>query len=288
MPVFPTGYRGSTTLNMNVTGYDQLVTRIEYQMGAPLVNIEVSRPQVYSFIDQAIEFYTKYAGQTEEYLVFDSRIYRASGIKIDDMLSLSYEFNSMTTMEGSAVSASYDYDLMNYRKVVDVFSVEPGESTGINTLFTLEQAFAQQTYFSYMLGNAGFDLITWHILKSWLETREKVLAQKIYYRFDPRTQVLKLIPPPNENSGYYGVMGCWVERPIRDIILERWVFFYALALTKIAVAHVRGKYGGATLFGGGSPNPSELMSQGQAEKEKLENELYQMYGEAYPPSFFLG
>ncbi len=286
MSVLPAGHQGSTTLNINVTSYDQLVDRIELQLGAPLINIEVHKNQVYSFIDQSIEFYSKYAGYTEEYLIFQSSLYDMnSGIQMDVLFSKTPE---MWHPDNISISAGYDMDLADTRKVVDVFSVEPGESTGINTLFTLEQAFAQQTYFSYMLGNAGFDLVTWHVLKGWLKDRERILAQKIHFRFDPYTQILRLIPPPNAMSGYIGVVGCYVELPIRTLIKQRWVHQYALALTKIAVARTRGKYGSVILMGGGAPSFSELLSEGLAEKEKLENELYQMAGEAKPIDFFRG
>ena len=50
----------------------------------------------------------------------------------------------------------YDYDVMDYRKVMSVTDFEEGSNTGINTLFTLEQTLAQQTYFSYAMGNYGF------------------------------------------------------------------------------------------------------------------------------------
>ena len=63
---------------------------------------------------------------------------------------------------------------------------EEGSTTGINTLFTIEQTLAQQTYFSYAMGNYGFDLISWYTLKNWLETREKLLAQQRSYTFDPQ------------------------------------------------------------------------------------------------------
>mgnify|MGYP003590750112 CR=1 FL=1 len=286
MAVLPAGHQGSTTLNINVTSYDQLVTRTELQLGYPLINVEIHRDQIYSFIDQAIEFYSKYAGYTEEYLVFQSSLYDMnSGIKLDDLFSRTGE---MWHADNISVSAGYDMDLADWRKVVDVFSVEPGESTGINTLFTLEQAFAQQTYFSYMLGNAGFDLITWHILKGWLKDRERILGQRIHFRFDPYTQILRLIPPPNAMSGYLGIIGCYVELPIRTLIRQRWVHQYTLALTKIAVGRVRGKYGSAILMGGGTPSFAELLQEGLAEKEKLETELYSMAGEAKVIDFFRG
>ena len=40
---------------------------------------------------------------------------------------------------------TFDYDVMEYRKVIDVTNFEEGSTTGINTLFTLEQTLAQQT-----------------------------------------------------------------------------------------------------------------------------------------------
>ena len=284
MSVLPAGHQGSTTFNINVTSYDQLVDRVELQLGAPLINIEVHKEQVYSFIDQAIEFYSKYAGYTEEYLIFQSSLYDMnSGIKLDDLFCKTGE---MWHADNISVSAGYDMDLADYRKVVDVFAVEPGESTGINTLFTLEQAFAQQTYFSYMLGNAGFDLTTWHILKGWLKDREKVLAQKIHFRFDPYTQIMRLIPPPNAMSGYLGIVGCYIEWPIRTLIRQRWVHQYTLALTKIAVARTRGKYGSVIMMGGASPSYTELLQEGLAEKEKLETELMSSAGEAKPIDFY--
>ena len=70
----------------------------------------------------------------------------------------------------------YDYDMMSYRKVIDCFSFDQGESTGINTLFTLEQAMAQQIYSSYMIGNFGFDLVSWEVLKGFVETRNKKIV----------------------------------------------------------------------------------------------------------------
>jgi hypothetical protein len=154
---------------------------------------------------------------------------------------------------------------------------------------------AQQTYFSYAMGNYGFDLVSWYVLKDWMEMREKLLATKRSYTFDDRTQMLRMYPQPRSGGSsaarFYGVVSCYIERPIRDIIKEHWVYQYSLALTKIAVANIRGKYGSVTLFGGGSLNSSDLMTQGLSEKEKLETALYESapgLGDAEPPMFFVG
>ena len=278
---------GSTNLNSKIQTYSQLITRIKYQLGYPFVNVELcDDTQIVDFIDQSIEWYTKYAGYTEEFLVFSSTMYKEPGLKIDTLFTIT---PNMRTAFANGLSASYDYDLQDYRKVIGVFSFDPGESTGINTLFTLEQAMAQQTYFSYMLGNAGFDLVTWEVLKEWLDLREKVLAQKHFVDFDQYNQTLRLIPAPNQNSAYYGCVGAWVEKPVVQLLSEQWVQKYALALAKISVGNVRGKYQGMQMFGGGTINYNDLLSQGLKEKDALEAGLQEgSWYDTAPPRFFIG
>ena len=179
---------------------------------------------------------------------------------------------------------------MDYRKVVEVVDFEEGSTTGINTLFTLEQTLAQQTYFSYALGNYGFDLVSWYTLKEWIDTREKLLATKRDIKFDPRTQYLQMYPQPGK-SIFYGVISCYLERPIRDVIKEQWVYEYALALTMITIGRVRGKFGNVALLGGGSLN-YEMLEEGLTRKAELEEKLFQGaspgFGDADPPMFFVG
>lgn len=287
MSVLPPGYKGGTTLNSSVTSYEELSLRIQRQLGAPLINLEVSDEQIYDFITDSIEYFTKWAGYTEEYLVFDSRLYvRGVGIKVSDLVNKTPELTNGTGVSG--LSAAYDYDMSSFRKVVDCFSFDKGEDTGINTLFTLEQAMAQQIYSSYMIGNFGFDLVSWEILKSFIDTRNKMLAMTPEFNFDPRTQILRILPEPISTQTYLGVVGCYIERPIKDVIRERWVQKYALALTKIAIARTREKFNGTNLFGGGSVNSSTLLAEGIGEKEKLEQELMNSYQDTWPAMFFIG
>lgn len=184
----------------------------------------------------------------------------------------------------------FDYDAMEYRKVIAVTDFQEGASTGINTLFTIEQTLAQQTYFSYAMGNYGFDLVSWYTVKQWLDTREKLLATKRSYEFDERTQMLRIYPEPSNSVRFYGVLYCYVERPIRDLLKEMWVYHYALALTKINVGNVRGKFSNINLFGG-QVFTNELGAQGLTEKKDLETQLFTnaaAYGDSDPAVFFLG
>lgn len=184
----------------------------------------------------------------------------------------------------------FDYDVMDYRKVVAVTNFEEGSTTGVNTLFTIEQTLAQQTYFSYAMGNYGFDLISWYTVKNWLETREKVLALKRSYEFNDRTQYLRIYPEPTDSVRFYGVLDCYIEKPIRDLIKEQWVYQYALALTKIGVGYVRGKFSGVNIFGG-QAWAADIKADGITERDKLEEQLYTNsagLGDADLPCMFIG
>jgi hypothetical protein len=369
----------STNLSNKITSFNRLSERILRSLGYPFINIEVHRDQLYENISIACEMFTKFAGYTREYLLFDSSLYiRDYGLRLDTLMTLrgSDAFNQSlgksknaqftnyipqqttafiatsaidaslftgstelsaalsggifvneifdqivynqilstnsslsaaftqtrqrqvnqlgTPVQSTSYNNAFDYDIMDYRKVVAITDFEQGSTTGINTLFTIEQTLAQQTYFSYAMGNYGFDLISWYTLKDWLSNREKLLAIKPSYDFNDRTQIMRIYPQPKageSTSQYYGVVSCYVEKPIRDIIQEQWVYQYALALTKIVLARVRGKYQGTTLFGGGQVN-ADMLSEGLAEEEKLEQELYTGatpgFGDNEPSLFFLG
>lgn len=377
----------STNLNNKIDSFNRLADRIVRSMGAPIITIEVHQDQLFENIAIACEFFTKYAGYTKEYLVFDSALYtQDQGIRIDHLFTIKASetlanrldhktisrstasyisampivYVCVSAVEASAFSSlsalsanltdgiqfneildnstynqlsaalltspsvssynfaghflpsisersltiqganaqyveiynnMFDYDTMDYRKVIAITDFEEGESTGINTLFTIEQTLAQQTYFSYAMGNYGFDLVSWYTLKQWLDTREKVLAIKRAFEFDERTQVLRMYPQPTSNVRFYGCLPCWVERPLRDIVKEQWVYQYALALTKISVGYVRGKYGSLPLFGG-QVFSSDIVTQGLQEKEKLEQMLLTGaspgFGDADPVMFFVG
>jgi hypothetical protein len=294
-PVLPNPFHGSTTFNSKIKSYDHLAQRVRRTLGEPLVDIEVSSEQMYEFIDIAIEWFTKFSGVTEEYLIFRSDLYqRGIGLRIDKLFSITPDLSAnpdtteTASLSSGITNSGYDFDMDDYRKVVDVFSLEQGNTSGVNTLFTIEHTIAQQAYFGHLLGNVGYDLITWNALKEWLDTREKLLALKPYFRFYPDTQILKILPEPNYSSSYYGLVGCKVQKPIKDLVSQLWVFRYVTALTKISVGNVRGKYGGTNLFGGQTVNYQDFMNQGIKEKEELEKELMTNYVDTDPVRFFIG
>lgn len=284
---------GSTTFNSKITSYTKLLDRVKSSLGFPLIQLEITDEQIYNAIDISLELFTKFAGYTEEYLIFKSNIYKKGyGLPVGDLYSITPELKDTINtgcVKLSSNNMGYDVDLDARRKVVSVFSVAPGDNSGINTLFTIEQTIAQQAYFGHLLGNVGFDLITFDVLKIWLKTREKVLALKPYFRFYPEQQLLRITPEPDTGATpYFGLIGAYVQKPVRDLISQLWIYNYTMAQIKVTMGFIRGKYTGTNLFGGQTVNYQDLMSQGIAEKAELEKELKTDLIDREPIPFFLG
>lgn len=212
--------------------------------------------------------------------------YPLSGYVEESYMSSKQSCGSGAVEDNSTFNNMFDYDVLDYRKVMSITEFEEGSSSGINTLFTIEQTLAQQTYFSYAMGNYGFDLISWYCVKNWLETREKVLATRRSIDFNPRTQILRIYPEPTDNVRFYGILAAYVEAPIKDMIKEIWPYQYALALTKITVGTVRGKYGSTQMFGG-QIFSQDLLTQGLAEKAELEQKLFEGAAAGYGDGDFI-
>jgi len=65
----------STNLNNKIETFDRLGDRIKRSLGYPLVSLEIHTDQLRENIQIAVEYFTKYAGYTQEYLIFDSNLY---------------------------------------------------------------------------------------------------------------------------------------------------------------------------------------------------------------------
>lgn len=88
-----------------------------------------------------------------------------------------------------------------------------------------------------------------------------------------------------------GVIECYVELPLKNIITSPWVQDYAYAVVMEAIGMVRGRWGdGVSLPGGGSLTGNALASEGRTRQKELLEKLEKSngYGEAAPCRFFIG
>ena len=434
--VKPVEFYMSTNLNNKIKSYEDLTERILNMLGYPAVSIsDIHANQIHQAISMAVERFTRYAGFTKEYLIFDSRLYEPNkGVPIDKLFTVAsiwdgkdspsigralsrgpeqslslgedvyvtkvyikkcdyfisaedyntlmksgreedkeiisylyemsrkypdgieelsiisqffYEFlltnrgyskdqfkkskDKVFTQNGEKLdiyketikpldiysedgeklllqmengidlgnqrnevknyNQMFDYDLMDYRKVVSVVSYEETNNTAMSALFSFDTALAQQFFYANQFHTHSFGLTTWYCLHEWRNMYEKLLQTKKDFSFNNRTQYFMLNPQPKPWQFFYGFLECWVEKPLKDVIVEPWVFDYALAVVKEMLGRVRSKWGdGTSLLGGGSLTGNALAQEGVSKQKELMDELMQKqaYGAASQTRFFVG
>ena len=141
----------STNLANKIGSYQALADRICYDLGFPLVNLELHGQQLFTNIARSIEMYSKFAGYTEEFLVFDSTLYtRGKGLDVEKLLTRTPELTStyITTLKttiattntvATLTSASFNTKIsvlvvntVPYSVFVTVASLAPDTATDNN------------------------------------------------------------------------------------------------------------------------------------------------------------
>ena len=185
----------------------------------------------------------------------------------------------------------FDYDIMDYRKVVSVVNYSESGVSSITSLYNFDTSLAQQFFYTNQFNHRSFGLTSWYALHEWRNLYEKMLAVKRGWNFNKDTQYLTLTPQPRMGERFFGIVECWVERPLKDVLKEPWVFDYALAVCKECLGAVRAKWGdGVQMLGGGSLTGNALRAEGVQKQKELIEELIknQAYGAMSKPRFFIG
>lgn len=185
----------------------------------------------------------------------------------------------------------FDYDIMDYRKVVSVVNYSESGVSSITSLYNFDTSLAQQFFYTNQFNHRSFGLTTWYALHEWRNLYEKLLAVKRGWHFNKDTQYLTLTPQPRMGERFFGIVECWVEKPLKDVLKEPWVFDYALAVCKEMLGRVRSKWGDSVqMLGGGSLTGNALAQEGVNKQKELLDELIknQAYGAMHKPRFFIG
>ncbi len=234
---------------------DDLSQWILRKLGSPLVNLDISNDQINDSISDAVRYFSYWSGTTQK------------------MWGL--------TMQ---ISAGVDtYDMSSVPGLIDIVSVDTSQSVtgGINTLFTLEN----QLYNEGALNFAqNFDLVSYEMALEYLEQFRQLYSVKIFLNYNPYTKILKILPKTTENM--WGVLLCYLAPDSttgtsNSIYNEIWVQRYALALCKIQLSYIYGKFNGIPLPGGGTINSDKYGSEGSTEKKELEEQLVNDYAEPF-------
>lgn len=248
---------------------------------------------------EGIEEYTVISGVLYEYLV-EKRGYSKDDFKKskDNVLTLGGEELTIYMQDEKLgrirddinYNKTYDYDLMDYRKVKGVSTFVEGSNRSVHSIFAQEMALSEQAYYAWEFNNKGFGLVERYCLDEWITMRNRILAIEKQWHFNPDTQYFTITPQPKPYSPFVAIIEAYVEKPLKDIITDPWVFQYALAITKIMIGNIRGKWGDVQLLGGGVISGNRFSQEGQQEKKDLETMLIEKggYGGVGRPIFFVG
>lgn len=233
------------------------------------------------------------------------------------MVDVSFCKHVSTTHIGtvsSYLSGNVDTALNRKRKVLGVFAVDPASQSGYfggggDLLFNFDYALLAST-FGYdlqgtrtSLGRQGYDLLTYHMARSFVEHSKKMLRY-VSYTFDPKTQFLKIIPEPSwramgtTNSDCCAsekigtgtqcyIMGVYVEPPIQELLSEYFVREWVLARAQYTLAKIRGKFANIQLYGGVTISGDALATEAKDRMDQLLKELREQSYYVAPASFFI-
>lgn len=222
----------------------------------------------------------------------------------------------------SLVSSKYDNLLNRPRKVYGVFSMDNANAMGSfggfggDMLFNFDYALLASTFGYNLQGSRinagmGYDLVTYHLARSFVENTKRLL-RLVSYTWDERTQYLKIHPEPplamqadsngeftccdgtpnidiaNARGNQCYMVGLYLEAPIEELLSTYWVREYTLARAKQVIGTIRAKYTNGKLMDGTWFDANSLLTEATTKIEKLMDELRKENYFIAPPSLFIG
>ena len=237
----------------SIRNRQQLQDWVMKKLGAPVLDVEAETAQIVDNIDDAIQLFSRHAGDV---------IYRSSMV-----------------IHASAGVDTYDVPVA----VKSVLSFETSTSIGegVNVLFSPLNQMYNMGFLNFFSGTFGAGLATYEIGMEYLKQTEKMLSTPFSCQFNKYTHKLTLTPKPNRDL--IGIVEVYLEYDAgladSDIYNEYWVKWYTLALSKMTLGHIWGKYNGMTIPGGATLNAPQMIQEGIAEKAALEEQLVKTEGE---------
>jgi hypothetical protein len=252
-----------------------LAEKIKRYLGYPMVKVELDTSQIIDAIDYSRSKYIKWAVGNATHEVFFTQ-----------MLS----------------AGQYLYDMPI--GVTEIVAYETtGTSSGINTLFTIDNFLYNQGMFEALYNTAGYTLISYHIARDFLETVRKYSPDKYNYKYHRYSNQLEIHPAPStgnalqvtnsegeiitvDSPGFILLRAYMIEGSSHsstwedgdsdnDFYESTWILDYSIALCKITLGNIRRKFANFASIGntGISLDGDTLVSEGKEERERLEESL---------------
>ncbi len=248
----------------------ELIDRIRYSLGHPIVEVELTRQQLDHCVDLAIQELRQKTSIAYQRVMFF--LETVPGVQKYKLTSKCVGFNKVTHVMGA------------YRMQSSYLGSAAGQGA-------YGQAMLQHLY---QMGS--FDLISYHLVSEYVELMNTMFASYLVYNWHEPSRTLTFF---QTFGGYEKILlDCMIERPEQELIVDRltksWVEKFASANAKRILAGIRGKFGTLPGAGGGvTLNAADLNAQADAELQECADEIdnYQIESPesvGYESSFIMG
>jgi len=228
----------------------ELMDSIRAQLGYPVVDVELTKYQMDTAITAALESLRKRS----------SAAYNRTFFFVDIPVGEQAIFLTDKTV--------------GFNKVVNVLGAYRVTSAFLSTAFG--SGVYGQIALQHLYTMGTFDLLSYHLVASYIEELEVMFATRLVYNWNEQTRLLAF----HQTFGATGTInglpgGVQAERILLDASIERteqelladrwtksWIEKYASAQARLMLAEIRGKYASLPGAGGGvSLNAGELISR---------------------------
>lgn len=234
---------------------DKLIQYIKRQLGAPLINVEVTDDMINDNIDYAIDKYCTFAydGYEREVFGFDT-VPEVFEYKLD------YKIRDIITIKGASYAGTTMIQIPNNEMVVynNMFSVFTSPDTsGVS---------------SFVINLANKSLI------------DTIFDKDVNYTFNPNSKRLKFFETPLPKYLIYCSID-YIPEDVDRIYNNEWIKKMSISKTKMSWGTVTGKFD-QSLVSGARINYADMKSEATEEIQKLDEELMSRYLE--PGSLYVG
>jgi hypothetical protein len=274
------------------------------QLGAPVLEINVAEEQVEDLVDDAIQFFQErhFDGVQQVYLKYrisqddvDRGKARPPGAPSNSAGQTGITSTSATTnIVGTATTFTY-YENSNYIQLTpDIIGVNKafqfdGSYSG-SGMWNVKYQLMLSDYFGTWGGSGGFDLLSYDMTMSYLETMNFVLNTHKQIRFNQRSDRMYLdIDWSTLKEGEFIVLDCWRSMDPNDyarVWNDSFLKPYLTALIKRQWGQNLIKFQGVKLPGGLEFNGRAIFDDGQRELDEIKQKMMSTY--ELPPLDLIG
>lgn len=244
----------------------ELTNYIKRQLGAPIVDLEITEEQIDDVINEVAQIYGEYAREGQELVMLRCNLTNHSS---PTQIKVPKEIYSVEEVY-------HDINLMMNNSL---FSSTPG--------FT--HFFSSGYSQNFMFNQIQFDLTTYRIIQEHLDMVRMFQNNKVNFSFNKNTQFLTLyLPVKRQSSIYVYIAGYTMLDPeiYYRLYNDRWFKRSCVSKCKILWGNNLIKFDTLEMDAGWKIVPSNIISEGEKEWEKLEIELEDKLTE--PPMFTIG